>query len=912
MPRFVASVLCCAAFLICARPAAAQRTTGAIMGTVADESGAVLQGVTVTLQSVAVPGSPSTTTTETGTYRFPALPPGVYDLTFNLSGFRPVQMTGIVVSVGNTAEMRVVLKVSQLTETITVSGETPVINTSTAQVNTTMNRQWVENAPVQRNSLYDFINAAPGVSQANSASDRSTTFGSATNENVYQLDGNELTAPNTGAPWTQLNVDTIQEVEILSLGAPAEFGNLAGAVFNLVGRQGGNAFHGDVNYFFQHQKLTSRNTTDDDDAGFPFHRDKYADFTGQLGGPIMKDRLWFFASYQYRLDRNSLPGTDPAFPGRVDVHRVYTKLNYQVSPKHSLTFSLANEWYKTGGGGSALQAPSTIADEHGIDPAPSLTWTSTLGAKTSFEARYTGFYVTDHLDPLVAGEPRIKPRVIDLLSGQVTGGIGLWYDLKIRRTGFSGKVSHYADRFLGGSHDFKFGVQYTTGGSEIVQSYNDYIYTYGPVAGYGLAGAPFETGGFNKGLGVYADDTFRIGRRTSLTLGLRADSNKAYYTAFDFFDRTGAPTGRQTPAVDTLFRWNSLSPRLGINYKLDDGGRSVLLAHYGRYYRGLITLEFAYASPSVAPTYLFSGEYDAGGNPIGATLLSDNSNLRTDPEYKSPYTDQYIVGVEHRLMKDLGISAQFIYKRGERGSGYRDIGGQYTPVAFEDDTGEDASGQSLDVFRLVNSPAARIFELTNPDGMFTRYKGFNIQATKRMSNHWQFGASLTLSKSEGRLGSSRGSPVAAQSSLAGTFGQNPNDFVNTDGLLIGDRPVLAKAQLVVELPWGFTTAASFQHQTGRPWGRRIRVAGLGVPTTIRAEQVDGSRRVADWNFLDIRIQKGITAGAARLAIFADVLNATNSGAYQNVGSDLGTSTAFGQPVFFVNPRVVMLGAKVKF
>ena len=790
MRRFVASVLCSTALLICARPAAAQRTTGAIIGTVADESGAALPGVTVTLHSVAVPGSPSTTTTETGTYRFPALPPGAYDLTFNLSGFTTVQMTSIVVSVGNTAEMHVVLKVGQLTETITVSGDTPVINTSTAQINTTMNREWVANAPVQRNSLYDFINAAPGVSPSNSASDRSTAFGSATNENVYQLDGNELTAPNTGAPWTQLNVDTIQEVEILSLGAPAEFGNLAGAVFNLVCRQGGNAFHGDVNYFFQHQKLTSRNTMEADDMAFPFHRDKYADFTAQLGGPIKKDHVWFFASYQYRLDRGSLPGTDPSFPSRVGVHRIYSKLNYQVSPNHALTFSLANEWYKTGGGGSSLQAPSTIADEHGIDPAPSLTWTSILGHNTSFEARYTGFYVRDHLDPLVAGEPRIKPRIIDLLSGRVTGGIGLWYDLKIHRTGFSGKVSHYADRFLGGSHDFRFGVQYTTGGSGIVQGYNDYIYTYGSVPAYGLAGRPFETGGFNEGVGVYVDDTFRIGKRTSLTLGLRADSNKAYYTAFDFFDRTGAPTGQQTPAVDTLFRWNSLSPRLGINCKLDSEGRTVLLAHYGRYYRGLITLEFAYASPSVSPTYLFSGEYDASGNPIGATLLSDNSNLRIDPKYRNPYTDQYIIGAEHRVMKDLGISAQFVYKRGERGSGYRDIGGQYTPVVIADNVGEDASGQTLDLFRLVNSPASRVFELTNPEGMFTRYRGVNIQANKRMSNHWQLGASLTLSKSEGRLGSSRRDPAAAQSSLAGSFGQNPNDFVNTDGLLIGDRPVL--------------------------------------------------------------------------------------------------------------------------
>src|SRR5262249_10452275 len=172
---------------------------------------------------------------------------------------------------------------------------------------------------------------------------------------------------------------------------------------------------------------------------------------------------------------------------------------------------------------------------------------------------------------------------------------------------------------------------------------------------------------------------------------------------------------------------------------------------------------------------------------------------------------------------------------------------------------------------------------------------------KRMSHHWQLGASVTVSKSEGRLGSSRGLPAASQSSLAGTFGQNPNDFVNTDGRLIGDRPVLAKAQLVVELPWGFTGAAAFQHQSGRPWGRRIRVPGLGIPTTIRAEQIDGSRRVSDWNFLDVRLQKDFALGAARLAVFADVLNATNSDAYQSVETDLGTSTAFGQPTFFANP-----------
>ena len=144
------------------------------------------------------------------------------------------------------------------------------------------------------------------------------------------------------------------------------------------------------------------------------------------------------------------------------------------------------------------------------------------------------------------------------------------------------------------------------------------------------------------------------------------------------------------------------------------------------------------------------------------------------------------------------------------------------------------------------------------------------------------------------------------------FRRGDGYFVNTDGLLIGDRPVLFKVQGLVELPWGVTAAANFQHQTGRPWGRRERVNGLGVPVTIRVETIDGSRRVPDWNFLDIRLQKDFRIAAARVGGFVDILNATNSDAHQNIGSDLGSSEAFGTPTFFVNPRTVMLGAKVRF
>jgi len=903
--------LLCSLALTAATTAEAQRTTGAIVGTVVDSSGAVLPGVTVTLDGPAVLGKPATVTASGGTFRFPDLAPGVYALTCTLSGFSPLRQTDVSVAVGTTVELKVTLTVSQVQETVSVSGGTPNVNTSTAEVHTTFDRDWIANAPVQRNSLYDFINAAPGISAANSASDRSTAFGSATNENVYQLDGNELTAPNTGAPWTQLNVDTIQEVEVLSLGAPAEFGNMAGAVFNLVGRQGGNVFHGDVNYFFQHQKLTSRNTTSEQDGGLPFHRDKYDDVTLQLGGPIVRDKATFFVSYQYRTDRNSLPGTDPNFPTLVDVHRTYGKATWQISPKQKLVGSVANEWYSSGGGGSALFAPTTIAKEHGVDPAPNVTWTSVLSDKTFIEARYTGFYVSDHLDPLVPGEPRIKPFFFDLATGRATGGIGLWYDLSIRRTGGSVKVSHYADHFAG-SHEFRFGAQIADGGSKITAGYNDAVYLLYGEPYYGLTREPYLTGGYNRSTGVYADDTWRTGSRLTINLGVRVDRNRAYFPEFDLLNRLGQPTGQTVPAVDDLFTWSSVSPRVGFNLKLTDDAKTTLMGHYGRYYRGLITLEFAGASPSVSPLYLFSGRYDSQGNPLDKSLLSDNRNLRIDSNYKNPYTDQWIVGVAHELMRDLGVSAQFIYKRGQRGSGYLDTSGTYVPATYVDNAGTDATNESIPVFDLVSPPGDRIFTLTNPDGMETRYRGFNVQATKRMADHWQLGASLTLSRSTGRLGSSRGAPSASQSSLAGTFGRNPNDFVNTDGRLIGDRPVLFKLQSLFQLPGGFTAAANFQHQTGPPWGRRVRVNGLGVPVTIRAEKIDGSRRVADWNVLDLRVQKEVRIAGAHVGGFVDILNAGNSDAYQSIESDLGTSTAFGVPTFFVNPRTVMLGAKVRF
>jgi hypothetical protein len=917
----------------------AQRTTGTIIGTVTDDTGAVLPGVTVTLKSAAVPGTPTTVTSETGVYRFPALPPGEYALSFTLQGFTTINREQIPLAVGGTEEVNVQLKVSAIAESITVTGESPVVNVASTQITTNFSHDWVQNAPQRRFTFFDLINQAAGVSANTSTSSRSQSFGSSTNENSYQLDGTDFTAPLTGAAWPWPNTDAIQEVEVLSLGASAEYGNVQGAVFNVVTRQGSNTFHGDGNFYYQNQSLTARNTTPQQDcvgvddcpaAGLPYHRARFRDTTWQLGGPVVKDKFWFFGSFQFQQDYESQPGTRPEFPARSQAKRIFYKLNYQVNEKNKVMFAYHDDFYRIPGRATALAAPSTIGVENGHNPSPNLTWTSVLTNKTYLEARYSGFYGKDHSDPLESGEPRVKPRFRDLDTGQITGGIYSWYDGDSWKTGFNVKLSHFADRFLGGSHDLKLGVQYNEGGSDYIIGYNDYIYTYGTTPSYGYTQLPFHRGGTMRGLGGFVDDTYRLGSRVVLNMGLRYDYSKAMFESKPVLDRNGAPTSQMNPGADNLFAWKVVSPRIGLTFKMNESGRSVLKAHYGRYYRGIVTGEFDNATPSITPRYFFDGVYDAGGNPLGLSLVSDNRNLRIDPNYKSPYTDQFIVGFEQELANNLGVQVNYVHKRSRNFGAWPDIAGTYTVVPFLDNVGKDPTGQTFNLFKLTSDSDSRIFQLQTDSRMFADYNGVSIQANKRLAQNWLGIFSLVLSKSTGRLGSSLGRPIDGQTSSAGGsssggglpgLGANPNDFINSEGRLIGDRPVVGKVQLVYNLPAGFMVGMNYQYQTGRLWSRMIRPAGLGFPSRPRilTEPNTGDRRVPDWNLVDLRVQKDFkfTPGGANFAVFGDILNATNSDAYEGIGTGsnggrIATAADYGVPTRFIAPRRLMVGGKIRF
>jgi hypothetical protein len=202
---------------------ASRVTTGTLLGTVRDDSGAVLPGAVASISSPAlIGGARESVTSEAGIYRFPGLSPGVYSLTISLPGFATYNEEGLRVVVGGTVERNVILGVAAVQETITVTGESPVVDTKATDISTNYTREWVENAPIRRFTFFDLINAAPGVSQQTSVSSRSSSYGSASDDNSYQLDGTDFTAPLTGAAWPWPNTDVVEEIEVLSLGASAD------------------------------------------------------------------------------------------------------------------------------------------------------------------------------------------------------------------------------------------------------------------------------------------------------------------------------------------------------------------------------------------------------------------------------------------------------------------------------------------------------------------------------------------------------------------------------------------------------------------------------------------------------------------------------------------------------------------
>ncbi|MEM6703718.1 MAG: TonB-dependent receptor [Acidobacteriota bacterium] len=911
-------------------PVGAQRVTGIIAGNVTDGSGDAMPGVTVSLTGDKVVGTQTAITNASGFYRFPNLPPGEYTLSYALEGFKTEQRTGVRSNVGRTSTESVILSLGDVSETITVTSEVPIVDTVSNEVGINFDQDWIENAPVQRGSFNDLVAQAPGALRGGDESRRTMVFGSSYDENSFQLDGADVNDNFFNEQLAQPNIDAIEEIEVLSLGAPAEYGNLTGAVYNIVTRQGTNDIHGDLNAFYRSDSLTSRNTDDEQDEGFPFKRDKYNDYTAQLGGPIAQDKLFYFLSYQRQEDGFSGVGVDPEIGTVVqEFDRYFGKLNYQASASHSFQLTYHEDESVTPRALGQTQAPSEATTRTGETPTPGIGYTGVFGSNTVVDVRFTGFYGEVFVGPTDPNQPLQSTRFIDLDSGLTSGGWYYYYDLEPERTTINTKVQYLADDFLGGSHDFRFGVQYNESSAGGIYGYNDLVLLYdiggGARYGYGYTRVPFSYSGNTEAIGIFVDDTIRINDRLSVNVGVRYDSNDAFSEAQQELNADGTPTGVVFPRAD-YYTWEYVSPRLGFNWQLDQSGRTVLKGHVGRYHRAIATGEFANVlGPSIKP--VLAGGWDPATQSFAGSLaqLTSNENLSIDPGYDSPRTDQFILSLEHQLSSNMGISVNLVKKEGRDFAAWRDVGSTFETVQWidgdfdldgiPDGTDPFATGNAIDV--ISRTGGEREFLITNRDEMDNDIEAASVEFYKRMSNRWSLNANFTYLKSEGRTPDSLGGVSVQQRGglQFRNFGRNPNDFVNSGGRLRGDIPWQVKAQFVYQLPKGFLAAVNFSARDGANRVRRTRVPTslVGQSTTILAVERGDFGRLDEQYLFDLRLEKDFKLNDRfRLAVIADVFNVFNQDVGNSVLSSIGTSANFNIDSAFARPRQGMLGAKLRF
>ena len=546
----LAAMVFCALFQVIT---SAQGLTGALIGTVKDAQGGVLPGASVIVSSPAIIGGTlAMTTSEKGQLRFPALPPGSYALSVELPGFAAYREDGIQIGAGATLERTIVLTITGRAESVVVEGTGSRIEARGAGFGSRTSSEDLRAIPARRSSMFDAIRSAPGISPTSPSSATSTTettvsaFGSGTNENQFLIDGTNFTCPCNGVARAEPGVDFIQEVQIQSAGASVEFGNVQGAVINVLTRQGSDRLLFDASYYGQAAGLTSqpvlRPLTSSRETGY--ERDKYRDVTTNLGGPVIHDRLWFFGGYQHLRDYASQPGVDPAFPRTYEQDKILAKLTWRLAPGWQLVQSIHNEfWVNPDPPTSVTPFEATVRRSATV---PAVTFghlTNSTSPSTVWDVRVGRFLYSQDNAPSSGNTTAVSH--FDSATGVLSGGPMQIGELTIARTTVKATVSRYRPGLLGADHEWKTGAQVERGGHHAFNTIPTgvrYVDNAGAPS-QSVSSAPSHVGAQFVSAAAFASDAITLANRVTLSAGLRFDHTRAFSQDLSALDVDGHETG---------------------------------------------------------------------------------------------------------------------------------------------------------------------------------------------------------------------------------------------------------------------------------------------------------------------------------------------------------------------------------
>jgi len=897
----------------------AQGLTGALIGTVKDAQGGVLTGAVVRVSSPALIGGPATlTTNEKGQLRFLALPPGLYVLDIEFQGFSTYHEVDVLIGAGATIERTAVLTLAGLAESVAVEGAGSRIEARDSGFMTLFGPEDLKAIPTRRVSMFDSIRAAPGVSPTSPGSPTATTvsaFGSGTNENQFLIDGTNFTCPCSGIARAEPGVDFIQEVQVQSVGASAEFGSVQGAVINVITRQGSEKLLYDGSYYGQPAGLTSqpvrRPVPNSGGLQSGYERDRYRDLTTNIGGPAIRDRLWFFTGYQHLRDYDSQPGSDPQFPRTYEQDKIFVKVTWQLAPSWRLVQSVHDEFWVNPEQPTFVKPFEATLRLHASVPAITFgQLTHTSSSSTVWDVRVGRFVYARDDDPSTGD--LMTPSRFDRATSVFSDAPQTFGGLTLIRTTAKATLNHYRPSLLGADHQWKIGGQIEKGegyGPSIIPTGMRFVDDNGRPF-QAISSDPSMTGGSFITAAAFASDAITVGDRLTISAGVRFDHSRAISQDLQAIDSTGRETDRVIGGLGTLYTWNLWSPRLGATMKLTADGRTILRGSYGRFSQGVLTGEFSAFHPGVTPVTTTAFDPQTGGYTRLVSVVDSKKNLLLDSGIRAPHTDEYSIGVDREVGRRVAVAVAYIRKDGTDFIGWTDVGGQY-----RERVQPLPDGTTIPVFALVNGTAARRFLLTNPDGYSMTYNGLVLAVEKRHSSGWQAFGSYTLSRDTGLQASSGTTAAGAQSSTVALpnlpFGRDPNDLTNAYGRLPNDRPHVFRTMGTVDVPrTGLVVAANLQIFSGKPWASTAQVV---LPQGDQRVQLEprGSRRLSSQSLLDVRVSRTFHFGAASsVELMVDVLNALNDTAEESLASENLFSTNFGQPTSFMDPRRAMVGVRL--
>jgi len=700
-----------------------------------------------------------------------------------------------------------------------------------------------------------------------------------------------------------------------------------GAVINTITKSGGNQFKGLFEGYYTKDSLAGDNTTDEiatanPTLAMPSLVQKNIDLTGQLSGPIIPDKLFFFLSatrHNIKEDPVGARTYREKFMPRWNL-----KLNYQPSPDDhfSATLQSDNYFYRGRGGLQDTDELTNVEDAPGWNWAAS--WRHIFGSRTFAEVRYAGWTGFYDLNP--------TPGPLDEVPGHYDWGTGLYSDSQgwvyyadRGRHQVNASISHFAEAF--GKHDLKFGVEVERSRMRDRADYGVFYYDYTPYYPIGQYSAwtyAYDYEGKNQRESLYLQDAWQPNDRLTINAGVRFDWIKGASPALD----------------ERMYEAKNWAPRLGFAVDVLGDNTTVLKGSLSRYYEGGFVRTFSGALPGFEDQVWYF--YD----PSGTDVVGPHGNAFTeydrdpastpyvvDPDMKHPRVDEITLGLERALTNDVRLSVTGIWRQDANLQGSVIPNARWSTV----ETTNELTGEPLTVYWWENRSESETYKLlTNPDGFQyldmngnvlgtatadRSYKALMFVLDKRFTNRWQGRISYVLSKAEGSQDNTSSSYGSS------TLFESPSRaLVNQGGRLTNDRTHELKIMVTYEVPViDLSINAYWRTLSGRNYEPYSRFSSrtINFPSSSGRNvllEPQGSRRRDMNNLLDLRFEKIFRVGDAgdRIALFADVANALNSSLITSVQTRYPETTIGDDPVAFGGPtgvtpaRQITVGARWSF